>query len=373
VSLIPNLKVKPRVAQDLVKVFEFHPELLQAIHAKASAAQAAANAARAARDLVRRKTLLTSTVLPGKLSDCASSTRPEDAELFLVEGDSAAGSAKQGRDRRTQAILPLRGKILNIERASTEKIYQNNELQSLISALGLGVKGGGGEDGSLFDSSSLRYGRIIIMTDADVDGAHIRVLLLTFFYRYQRELFERGHVYIAQPPLYKITIKKRGRNRGGVGRGKPQEFYAFDEAEKNRIIREEIIFDDNEVVEEEEATFATEDSENDNESIEEEEDEPTMTLPSVANRDKKKDDLVQYAIDQGFVTLQRFKGLGEMMPEQLWATTMDPTRRTLLRVTVDDAELADQTLSILMGDSVAPRRKFIRTNAGQLTMGDLDV
>jgi DNA gyrase subunit B len=376
-----RLAIDAIMSQDLVKVFEFHPELLQAIHAKASAAQAAANAARAARDLVRRKTLLTSTVLPGKLSDCASATRPEDAELFLVEGDSAAGSAKQGRDRRTQAILPLRGKILNIERASTEKIYQNNELQSLISALGLGVKGGGGEDGSLFDSSSLRYGRIIIMTDADVDGAHIRVLLLTFFYRYQRELFERGHVYIAQPPLYKITIKKRGRNRGGsgAGRGKPQEFYAFDEAEKNRIIREEIIFDDNEVVEEEEAALATEDFENDdkgndNENIEEEEEyEPAMTLPSVANRDKKKDDLVQNAIDQGFVTLQRFKGLGEMMPEQLWATTMDPTRRTLLRVTVDDAEMADQTLSILMGDSVAPRRKFIRTNAGQLTMGDLDV
>lgn len=312
-----NPEVRPAVdgivSNELTRLFEFRPDLLDTIFSKASEAQAAASAARAARDLVRRKTLLTSTVLPGKLADC-SSRDPSESEIFIVEGDSAAGSAKQGRDRRTQAILPLRGKILNIERAAAERIYQNNELQGLISALGLGVKG------SDFDSKSLRYGRIIIMTDADVDGAHIRVLLLTFFFRYQKELIEQGHVYIAQPPLYKVS--------SGSGRSK-KEVYAFDDAEKQRVFAAILGSDD----------------------------------PSQAEE----------AVSSGRISVQRFKGLGEMMPNQLWSTTMNPESRTLLQVTVNDGSIADQTLSILMGDAVAPRRNFISSNAENLRVDDLDV
>ena len=320
-----NIEVRPAVdsivSKQLVTLFEFRPDLLDAIYGKAAAAQAASSAARAARDMVRRKSLLTSTVLPGKLSDCASRD-PAESEIFIVEGDSAAGSAKQGRDRQTQAILPLRGKILNIERVATEKIYQNNELQSLISALGLGVKG------AEFDINSLRYRRIVIMTDADVDGAHIRVLLLTFFFRYQRELIENGFVYIAQPPLYKVATGT-GRNR--------KEVYAFNDSSKESILREMV-----------------------------------GNSASVDSDGKDDADLVAASLSSGKVTVQRFKGLGEMMPAQLWDTTMDPERRTLLQVTMDDASLADQTLSILMGDAVAPRKSFISTNAENLRMVDLD-
>lgn len=327
-----NPEVRPAVdsiiSKELIKLFEFRPDLLDMIYLKASAAQAAASAARAARDMVRRKTILTSTVLPGKLADCASRNAFE-SEIFIVEGDSAAGSAKQGRDRQTQAILPLRGKILNIERVATEKIYKNNELQGLISALGLGVKG------AEFDVKNLRYGRIVIMTDADVDGAHIRVLLLTFFFRYQRQLIEEGYVYIAQPPLYKIST--------GSGRAR-NEVYAFNDASKDFIIQELI----------------RQTSSNADDSC------------SVNANNNSIIDAANNALKQEKISVQRFKGLGEMMPEQLWSTTMDPYRRSLLKVTVEDAAIADQTLSILMGDAVASRKNFISTNAENLRVDELD-
>eukprot|EP00752_Nemacystus_decipiens_P008038 g7183.t1 len=284
------------VNEELIKVFEWNPKILGAILDKATAAQQAAAAAKAARDMVRRKSLLTSTVLPGKLADCASRD-PAESEIYIVEGDSAAGSAKQGRDRRIQAILPLRGKILNIEKCASERIYQNNELQALISALGLGIKG------NEFDASNLRYHRIVVMTDADVDGSHIRILLLTFFFRYQRALIEKGYVFIACPPLFKI---KQGKT----------EKYVYTQEECDSAVSE---------------------------------------LPA-----------------SPAIQLQRFKGLGEMMPQQLWDTTMDPARRTLKLVTVEDAAAADRIFSVLMGDNVGPRKEFINEHANNLKLDDLD-
>ena len=285
------------VGEVLNEYLEFNPHVADSVIEKAVQAFKAAEAARHARELVRRKSVLESSPLPGKLADC-SSKDPGESEIFLVEGDSAGGSAKQGRDRKFQAILPLRGKILNIEKTDDAKIYKNNEIQSLITALGLGIKG------EEFDSSQLRYHRVVIMTDADVDGAHIRTLLLTFFYRYQRELVDRGYVYIACPPLYKV---ERGRNH----------YYCYSDREKNRVIDQ---------------------------------------FPANAN-----------------YTIQRFKGLGEMMPTQLWNTTMNPESRTLKRVEIEDAAEADRIFTVLMGDRVAPRREFIETHGPRLNLTDLDI
>ena len=285
------------VGEVLTEYLEFHPGVADSILDKAIQAFKAAEAARHARELVRRKSVLESSPLPGKLADC-SSRDPAESEIFIVEGDSAGGSAKQGRDRRTQAILPLRGKILNIEKTDDAKIYKNNEVQSLITALGLGVKG------EEFDSSQLRYHRIVIMTDADVDGAHIRTLLLTFFYRYQRSLIEEGFIYIACPPLFKL---ERGRNHE----------YCYSERELKQKIAD---------------------------------------FPSNAN-----------------YTIQRFKGLGEMMPQQLWDTTMNPETRKMKQVEIEDAAEADRIFTILMGDRVAPRREFIETYGSKLNLTDLDI
>ncbi|MCW9681113.1 DNA topoisomerase (ATP-hydrolyzing) subunit B [Dolichospermum planctonicum UHCC 0167] len=285
------------VGEVLTEYLDFHPAIADAILDKAIQAFKAAEAARHARELVRRKSVLESSPLPGKLADC-SSRDPAESEIYIVEGDSAGGSAKQGRDRRTQAILPLRGKILNIEKTDDAKIYKNNEIQALITALGLGVKG------EEFNSSQLRYHHIVLMTDADVDGAHIRTLLLTFFYRYQRALIEQGFIYIACPPLYKV---ERGKNYQ----------YCYSERELQQHLG---------------------------------------TLPSNAN-----------------YSIQRFKGLGEMMPEQLWTTTMNPETRTLKRVEIEDAAEADRIFTILMGDRVAPRREFIETYGSKLNMTDLDI
>lgn len=285
------------VGEVLAEYLDFRPNVLDSILEKAIQAFNAAEAARRARELVRRKSVLESSTLPGKLADC-SSRDPREAEIFIVEGDSAGGSAKQGRDRRFQAILPLRGKILNIEKTDDAKIYKNTEIQALITALGLGIKG---ED---FDLSQLRYHRICLMTDADVDGAHIRTLLLTFFYRYQRALVDQGYIYIACPPLYKL---ERGR----------QHYYLYSDRELQAQIAE---------------------------------------FPANAN-----------------YTIQRFKGLGEMMPQQLWDTTMNPESRTLKQVTIEDALEADRIFTILMGDRVAPRREFIETYGPRLNLADLDI
>lgn len=285
------------VGEALIEYLEFRPAVADAILEKAIEAFRAAEAARKARELVRRKSVLESSTLPGKLADC-STRDPSESEIYIVEGDSAGGSAKQGRDRRFQAILPLRGKILNIEKTDDAKIYKNTEIQALITALGLGIKG------EEFDSSQLRYHRIIIMTDADVDGAHIRTLLLTFFYRYQRAMVDQGFVYIACPPLYKI---ERGRNHT----------YCYSDRERDQII---------------------------------------AGFPENAKYE-----------------IQRFKGLGEMMPQQLWDTTMNPESRTLKQVEIEDAAEADRIFTVLMGDRVAPRREFIETYGSKLNLHDLDI
>jgi DNA gyrase subunit B len=285
--------VDQSVGEVLQYYLEEHPREAKLIVSKVILAAQARHAARKAREMVQRKNVLTGTGLPGKLADC-SSTDPGICELYLVEGDSAGGSAKQGRDRNFQAILPLRGKILNVEKAQEHKIYDNEEIKNIITALG--VSFGTAEDGKALNLSKLRYHKVIIMTDADVDGSHIRTLILTFFFRYMRELIENGYVYIALPPLYLV---KKGK----------EERYCWTEEERDALVKE---------------------------------------------LGGGKDDSV---------TLQRYKGLGEMNPEQLWSTTMDPARRTLKQVSIESAAEADHLFSMLMGDEVAPRRDFIEQNA----------
>ena len=279
-----------QVVSDAFSAFlEENPREGRAIVEKCLTSARARDAAKKARDLVIRKSALESMTLPGKLADC-SERESEKAELYIVEGDSAGGSAKQGRDRHFQAILPLRGKVMNTERARLDKILGNNEFRALVSALGTGI-------GDSFDLTGLRYGRIIIMTDADVDGSHIRTLLLTFFFRYMQTLIEDGHLFIAQPPLFRVEAKGKG--------GK--ERYVYSENERDKAVKE------------------------------------------LGGSEK--------------VGIQRYKGLGEMNPIQLWETTMDPETRTLLQVTIDDAAEADRTFDMLMGAAVPPRRRFIQTHA----------
>ena len=277
--------------EELSAFLEENPAVAKAVLEKCISASRAREAARKARELVRRKNVLESTTLPGKLADC-SSNKPEECEVYIVEGDSAGGSAKQGRDRRFQAILPLWGKMLNVEKARADKIYNNDKLQPVILAVGAGI-------GADFDITKIRYGKVIIMADADVDGAHIRTLLLTFFFRYMRPLVENGNVFLAQPPLYKLS------NKG------MQDIYCY-------------------------------------------------TDNDLAERYKE---LEEKGIARDQLGLQRYKGLGEMNPEQLWETTMNPENRILVQVTMEDAMKADETITLLMGDEVSPRRDFIIENA----------
>jgi DNA gyrase subunit B len=281
--------VKTVVNDWLGNYLDEHPRTANIIVEKAVSAARAREAARKARDLTRKKSALDVGNLPGKLADC-SLDEPSMCELYLVEGDSAGGTAKKGRSREFQAILPLRGKILNVEKARIDKILSNEEIRTIITAIGTGIK-------DEFQLEGARYHKIIIMTDADVDGAHIRTLLLTFFFRQMQQLIDAGYIYIAQPPLYRVAKGK-------------EEFYAYDEKEREEIVTR------------------------------------------LGNGDGR-----------GNVNVQRYKGLGEMNDDQLWKTTMDPERRTLLRVSMDDAVMADQVFQTLMGDEVEPRRAFIEQNA----------
>lgn len=283
--------VQSMVNEALSTFLEENPSIAKAILEKCISASRAREAARKARELVRKKNQMETSTLPGKLADC-SSKNPEECEVYIVEGDSAGGSAKQGRDRKFQAILPLWGKMLNVEKARADKIYGNDKLNPVILAVGAGI-------GADFDITKIRYGKVIIMADADVDGAHIRTLLLTFFFRYMRPLIENGNVYLAQPPLYKLS--KKGM----------EDLYCYTDEDLDRAYKE----------------------------------------------------LEEKGISRDQLGLQRYKGLGEMNPEQLWETTMNPETRILVKVTMEDAIKADETFTLLMGDEVEPRREFIQQNA----------
>lgn len=296
--------VQSVVTEELTEYFEKNPKDAKAIIEKCMLTARARNAARAAKDAVLRKGALEGMTLPGKLADCTS-RKAEDSELYIVEGDSAGGSAKQGRDRMFQAILPLRGKLVNVEKTSLDKVVKSDTLKPIIIAMGAGI-------GDTLDVSRLRYHKMIIMADADVDGSHIRTLLLTFFYRHYEELIERGYIYIAQPPLFQIKKNKK-------------VYYVYTEEQKNALLKK-------------------------------------IGAEEVANDDNVK---------TAGVSIQRYKGLGEMNPEQLWQTTMNPEHRKMMQVTIDDAEAADRVFDLLMGSEVAPRKKFIQTHAK--TVQNIDV
>lgn len=298
--------VNSMVGEGLSDFFEQNPPIARKIILKSLSAFRAREAARKALDLARSRGALDGTSLAGKLADCQEKD-PENCEIYIVEGDSAGGSAKQGRDRRYQAILPLRGKILNVEKTRFDKVLSNEELRSLITALGAGLGNKDNEEESKFDLEKLRYHRIIIMTDADVDGAHIRTLLLTFFYRYMKPLIEHGHVYIAQPPLYLVRNSQgKSKNDG--------DMYCYSDRELDQVLKK---------------------------------------------------------MEKGKTVIQRYKGLGEMNPEQLWETTMNRENRTILKVAVEDAKEADELFSTLMGEEVEPRRQFIQKHA--LEVKNLDI
>ncbi len=319
--------VETVVNEKLAEYMEEHPADARDVVGKCLLAARARMAARAARDAVIRKGALEGMTLPGKLADC-SSKDPSECELFIVEGDSAGGSAKQGRNREFQAILPLKGKILNVEQARLDKMLSNNEVKSLIIAMGMGI-------GEVKDKAKLRYHRIVIMTDADVDGAHIRTLLLTLFYRYFPELIDAGQLYIAQPPLYKITQGKQSR-------------YAFTDQEKEATLKEWGIGQADLEAEGEGEEAVTEEVTNDE---------------KLQKGKKTKDEKEADKPKAKKANIQRYKGLGEMNPDQLWETTMDPKGRIMLRVMLDDAEQADAIFTTLMGPEVPPRKKFIQTHA----------
>jgi DNA gyrase subunit B len=325
-----NVEVKSAVdqvlAENLLIYLEEHPKDAESVIGKAILAANARKAARAARESVLRKGALEGLTLPGKLADC-SSKDVSRCELYIVEGDSAGGSAKQGRDREFQAILPLRGKILNVERARLDKMLANEELKSLVIALGTNI-------GEQFDIEKLRYDRVIIMTDADVDGAHIRTLLLTLFFRYLPDLISEGHLYIAQPPLFSTKLGK-------------EFIYHYDEEQLEKYLKKNKI--SQEILEELPESNPEVDSASQTHS----------SAGEVAKKQSKR------------VNIQRYKGLGEMNPDQLWETTMDPQSRVMHQVTIDEANRADEIFDILMGSNVDPRKKFIQANAKSVT--NLDV
>ncbi len=335
-----NAEVKPVVealfAEKLSIFLEENPRDAEAVVGKCLLAAKARNAARVARESVLRKGALDGLTLPGKLADCSSRDK-ERSEIYIVEGDSAGGSAKQGRNREFQAILPLRGKVLNVERARLDKILSNNELKSLIIALGTNI-------GEQFNIEDLRYNNIIIMTDADVDGAHIRTLLLTFFYRHFLELVTHGHIYIAQPPLYQI---RKGKNMA----------YAYSDEEKDKIIADMLKTAENKSAKSKTATKSAA-SKKVKEEIKE-----VVDDEAEADKDESTDGDSAVGEKVSGVTIQRYKGLGEMNPQQLWETTMDPENRLLKQVTIEDAAKADATFDTLMGSEVSARKKFISARA----------